>query len=133
MLRVIKLLSVLGALTAIIVKSNACFNRYRIIRSALIRYLLNSWICKLLTQLIFIFPNVDGYISLLYKTYTYPIPTEKCKDMDFNYIKIILQPIFRRNIKGRIGEKGKNEYTPLSKDIINKMDEEIPIPMVGMI
>ncbi|MCJ0053777.1 restriction endonuclease subunit S [Clostridioides difficile] len=58
------------------------------------------------------------------------MPTELCKGIDLNYIKIILEPIFRSNIKGRLGTEGKNEYTTLSKDMIKKIDEKIPIPVM---
>ena len=57
------------------------------------------------------------------------IPTEKCKNIDLQYIKLVLEPILRRNIKGRLGLEGKNEYTTLSKDMINKIQEMIPIPI----
>ena len=57
------------------------------------------------------------------------IPTENCKNIDLNYIKYILEPIFRRNIKGRLGLEGKNEYTTLSKEMIKNIKEEIPIPI----
>lgn len=57
------------------------------------------------------------------------IPTKKCVDVDLNYIKIVLEPIFRKHIKGRLGVEGKNEYTTLSKDMIKKIEETIPIPI----
>lgn len=45
------------------------------------------------------------------------------------YIKYILEPIFRELIKGRLGEKGKNEYTTLNPDMIKKADIKILIPI----
>lgn len=57
------------------------------------------------------------------------IPTDMCTNIDLNYIKIILEPIFRSKIKGRLGLQGKNEYTTLSKDMINKIKDKIPIPI----
>lgn len=57
------------------------------------------------------------------------IPTEKCKNIDLQYIKLVLEPIFRDNIKGRLGLEGKNEYTTLSKDMINNIQQMIPIPI----
>lgn len=56
------------------------------------------------------------------------IPTEKCKNIDLKYIKYILEPIFRKNKKGRLGDLGKNEYTTLNSDMIKKMKDMIPIP-----
>lgn len=57
------------------------------------------------------------------------IPTEKYKDIDLKYIKYVLEPIFRKNIKGRLGDLGKNEYTTLNSDMIKKMKDKIPIPI----
>ncbi|WP_338786291.1 restriction endonuclease subunit S [Metabacillus sp. FJAT-53654] len=57
------------------------------------------------------------------------IPTDQGQKINLKYIKIILEPIFRRNIKGRLGIEGKNEYTTLSKDMINKLQEKILIPI----
>ncbi|MBO4858727.1 MAG: N-6 DNA methylase [Treponema sp.] len=57
------------------------------------------------------------------------LPTEKCKDIDLKYIKYVLEPIFRKNIKGRQGDLGKNEYTTLNSDMIKKLKEKIDIPI----
>ena len=54
---------------------------------------------------------------------------ENVKNIDLNYIKIVLEPIFRRNIKGRLGIEEKNEYTTLSKDMIKGIKDKIPIPV----
>lgn len=45
------------------------------------------------------------------------------------YIAYVLEPIFRSSIKGRRGDKGKNEYTTLNKAMIMKIKEPIPIPV----
>ena len=57
------------------------------------------------------------------------MPTEKCRNIDLEYVKIVLEPIFRKNIKGRLGVNGKNEYTTLSKDMILNINEKIEIPI----
>lgn len=57
------------------------------------------------------------------------IPTENCKNIDLHFIKYMLEPIFRRNIKGRLGLEGKNEYTTLSKEMIKNIKEKIPVPI----
>lgn len=57
------------------------------------------------------------------------LPTEKCKNVDLKYIRYILEPIFRKNIKGRLGELGKNEYTTLNSDMIRKLKDKISIPV----
>ncbi|PBC73862.1 N-6 DNA methylase [Fibrobacter intestinalis] len=56
-------------------------------------------------------------------------PTEACKNIDLKYIKYIIEPIFRKNIKGRQGDLGKNEYTTLNSDMIKKMKDKINIPI----
>lgn len=43
------------------------------------------------------------------------------------YLKYVIEPIFRKNIKGRLAEDGKNEYTKLSQNMIE--DLEIPLPI----
>lgn len=57
------------------------------------------------------------------------IPTDKCKNIDLKYIKWIIEPIFRKNIKGRIGVNGKNEYTTLNSVMIKSIKEKIDIPI----
>lgn len=57
------------------------------------------------------------------------MPTKDCKNIDLHFIKYVLEPIFRRNIKGRLGLEGKNEYTTLSKEMIKGIQEQIPIPI----
>lgn len=57
------------------------------------------------------------------------IPTQICKNIDLKYIRIVLEPIFRKSIKGRLGNEGKNEYTTLSKEMINNITDKIPIPV----
>lgn len=50
-------------------------------------------------------------------------------NIDLRYIKNYLEPIFRANVKGRMGEKGKNEYTKLNRTMIKELDIKIPIPI----
>ena len=57
------------------------------------------------------------------------LPTKECKKIDLKYIKIVLEQLFRKNIKGRLGNAGKNEYTTLSKEMINNITDKIPIPV----
>lgn len=58
------------------------------------------------------------------------IPTDNCQNIDLTYIKYVLEPIFRANKKGREGDLGKNEYTTLNSDMIKKMKDTIPIPIL---
>lgn len=49
--------------------------------------------------------------------------------VDLDYLKYYLEPIFRANIKGRIGINGKNEYTKLNSTMIKKLNIQVPIPI----
>ena len=49
--------------------------------------------------------------------------------ISLEYLRIFLEPIFRRNIKGRIGENGKNEYTKLNSTMIKNLDIKINLPI----
>ena len=57
------------------------------------------------------------------------VPTEKCVNIDYEYIKLMIEPIFRKAKKGREGSLGKNEYTTLNKDMINDLKDTIKIPV----
>lgn len=57
------------------------------------------------------------------------LPTNKCINVDLKYIKYLLEPIFRKNKKGREGELGKNEYTTLNSNMINNIKDTIPMPI----
>ncbi|MBO5565829.1 MAG: restriction endonuclease subunit S [Succinivibrio sp.] len=57
------------------------------------------------------------------------IPKEERNDIDINYLKFILEPIFRKAIKGRVGDLGKNEYTTINPDMIKKLKIFIPFPV----
>ncbi|SCK02026.1 Type I restriction modification DNA specificity domain [uncultured Clostridium sp.] len=53
----------------------------------------------------------------------------KSENISLEYIKNYLEPIFRKNVKGRMGENGKNEYTKLNSTMIEELDIMIPIPI----
>ena len=42
------------------------------------------------------------------------------------FLRYLIEPIFRSNVKGRLAENGKNEYTKLYQNMIE--DLEIPLP-----
>lgn len=68
-----------------------------------------------------------GKFSLSEKVRPLVLRPEYEKFIDKNYLKYIIQPIFRKNIKGRKGPNGENEFTKISKrDIENLL---IPIPV----
>ncbi len=57
------------------------------------------------------------------------ILNKKYSSLNLLYLKYYLEPIFRANIKGRIGVNGKNEYTKLNSTMIKKLNIEVPIPI----
>lgn len=81
--------------------------------------------------------NIDasaGYVfyrknkfSLSEKVRPLIIKPEFKKYLDPLYLKYVIQPIFRTNIRGRRGPNGQNEYTKINKTIIQ--DLQIPIPI----
>ena len=76
-----------------------------------------------------------GYITILDGEFS--INGDRCvmklnpgyEEIDLGYLKYFLQPIFRANIKGRIGVNGKNEYTKLNSTMIKQLDIKVPIPI----
>ena len=57
------------------------------------------------------------------------IPTKECKDIDLLYVKYMIEPIFRKRVRGRIGINGKNEYTALKPSHIVNYNDSILIPV----
>lgn len=51
------------------------------------------------------------------------------EDVDLLYLKYYLEPIFRANIKGRLGIDGKNEYTKINSTMIKKLNITVPVPV----
>lgn len=57
------------------------------------------------------------------------IPKEQFKDkIDLDYVKFVLEPIFRELSKGRRGDKGKDEFTKLYPTMVK--DVEITFPLI---
>lgn len=56
------------------------------------------------------------------------VPKDKSELLDMEYLKYIIEPIFRRHIKGRRGHDGQNEYTSLKLNAVNKIEDKIYIP-----
>lgn len=57
------------------------------------------------------------------------IPTKECKNIDLLYVKYMIEPIFRKRARGRIGINGKNEYTALKPTHIVNYNDSILIPV----
>lgn len=57
----------------------------------------------------------------------------KTTDIDIDYIKFALQPLFRQAKKGRVGDNGENEYTSLPPFMLNDIEVCIPVDETGEI
>ncbi len=68
-----------------------------------------------------------GRFSLSEKVQSLIIKEELKEVLNPEYLKYIMQPIFRKNIRGRKGPNGENEFTKIGKTIIE--DLLIPIPV----
>lgn len=73
--------------------------------------------------------KIDGKFSI-----TNIVGIMKLKDkykglVDLEYIKRILEPIFRENVKGREGVGGKNEYTKINSTMIKELNIKINFPL----
>lgn len=76
-----------------------------------------------------------GYISIVSGKFS--VNGDRCvitlndgyENIDLLYLKYFLEPIFRANIKGRIGINGKNEYTKINGNMIKKLNIAVPIPI----
>lgn len=81
--------------------------------------------------------GLAGYIKITNGKFSYTnivgimIPTNyyEMNSIDLDYLKYYLEPIFRKNRKGRFGINGKNEYTKLNSTMIKKLNIKIPIPV----
>lgn len=57
---------------------------------------------------------------------------EKYKDqIELLYLKYYLEPYFRSNKKGRLGEMGKNEFTKLNSTMIKGLNLQVPVPLTS--
>lgn len=79
-----------------------------------------------------------GYISIINGKFS--VNGDRCvmpkkeefKDIvDIMYLKYYLEPIFRTNKKGRLGDLGKNEFTKLNSTMIKKLNIQVPIPITS--
>ncbi|MDU4652898.1 restriction endonuclease subunit S [Sneathia sanguinegens] len=85
--------------------------------------------------------NIDGFAGyIFYRKGKFSI-SEKVRPLiikdehkDYlipEFLKLILEPIFRNNRKGRLGEDEKNEYTKLYINMIEELEISIPIDKDG--
>ncbi len=57
----------------------------------------------------------------------------KSADIDIDYIKYVLEPLFRSAKKGRVGDNGENEYTSLPPFMIKEIEIGVPVDEQGNI
>ena len=57
------------------------------------------------------------------------LPTDECENIDLQYVKYVIEPIFRERARGRIGINGKKEYTALKPTHIKGYNDSIPVPI----
>lgn len=61
------------------------------------------------------------------------IPKNGRQDLDFDYMKFTLEPIFRELAKGRKGDNGEDEFTKLYPSMLSDIMVPIPIDSEGNI
>lgn len=54
-------------------------------------------------------------------------------DIDLDYMKFALEPLFRQAKKGRVGDNGENEYTSLPPFMLHNIEVGIPVDGTGKI
>lgn len=72
---------------------------------------------------------IDGKFSVNGDRCVMKITDEYKGRIDLLYLKYYLEPIFRKNKKGRLGILGKNEFTKLNSTMIEGFNIKIPIPL----
>ncbi|BCS57980.1 hypothetical protein ADLECEL_18650 [Adlercreutzia equolifaciens subsp. celatus] len=60
------------------------------------------------------------------------IPKRGRGDLDLDYFKYTLEPIFRQLAKGRKGDNGENEYTKLSPKMLEEVRVPVPVTVDGL-
>ncbi len=77
-----------------------------------------------------------GYITIINDRFSIngdrcvmSINEEYVGKFDLLYLKYYLEPIFRKNKKGRLGAFGKNEFTKLNSTMIKSLNITVPVPI----
>ncbi len=73
--------------------------------------------------------NVNGKFSITNIVGIMKLKKEYIGKINLEYIRRVLQPIFRNSTKGREGTFGKNEYTKINSTMIKNLNIEIEIPV----
>lgn len=79
-----------------------------------------------------------GYITIINDRFSIngdrcvmSINEEYAGKLNLLYLKYYLEPIFRKNKKGRLGAFGKNEFTKLNSTMIKNLNITVPIPLAS--
>ena len=59
------------------------------------------------------------------------VPREGRTDLDFEYMKYVIQPIFRELAKGRKGDNGEDEFTKLYPSMLDNVMIPVPVDQEG--
>lgn len=73
--------------------------------------------------------RVDGKFSITNIVGIMKLKKTYKDSVNLEYIRRILEPIFRENVKGREGVGGKNEYTKINSTMIKDLDIKINFPI----
>lgn len=81
--------------------------------------------------------GLAGFIKVVEGNFSYtnivgillPKKETDVANLYLEYLKYYLEPIFRKNKKGRMGIYGKNEHTKLNSTMIKDLNIQIPIPI----
>lgn len=57
----------------------------------------------------------------------------KVTNLDLDYVRYVLEPLFRKNAKGRLGDRGKDEFTKLYVSMVEDMTIDLPVKNDGAI
>lgn len=61
------------------------------------------------------------------------VPKDSRTDLDFDYIKYTMEPIFRELAKGRKGDNGEDEFTKLYPSMLGDVMIPLPVDETGRI
>ena len=61
------------------------------------------------------------------------VPKDGRKDLDFDYMKFTLEPMFREIAKGRKGDNGEDEFTKLYPSMLSEIMVPVPVDVIGNI
>lgn len=85
--------------------------------------------------LTWVIDGLAGYVKIINGKFSITchrgilFPKAEYKNIDLQYLAYMIEPVFRKRIRGRMGVNGKNEYTALKPSHIKHFDDSIKIPI----